>query len=143
DTAPSCAAHRLPLRIIGRRGDYPGGALGPYDMGGKPGALGRAVTIEKGHGQRFAKGVPVSARGDEANAPAILPDGLVATGLGIVRLDLQSDDLLCGSPAVMLFQCGVAADEIALLPVDPSVQPGLRRGIALRELGRPDAEGFL
>ena len=85
--------------------------------------------------------MPISARGDEAHQPPVLPDRLETAGIRVALGQLERHDGPRGT-CLAFFQRGLLADEV-LRPVDPAVHAGFARRIALGEFPAPDAEALL
>ena len=119
----SSAPHRLALRIIWRWGDHPCGAFDAHHMHRQFRTRRGLVAVDQGHGQRFARVVAITARGDETNAVLARPDGFIAAGIGIQSVHLQRHLNLRRAVAIAFGQGSVFADKV-LVPVDPAIHPG-------------------
>ena len=89
----------------------------------------------------LADTVPEAPRGDPADHLVVMPDRLIADGIGVRRFDSECDELAL--PALLLLggRC-CAADEVALCEVDEASEPRLVRSVNGPVLARPAAEGF-
>ena len=86
--------------------------------------------------------VAVAAGGDDTLDLAVDEHRLVGVGVGIVRLDGEADALPLEPLALGLDQ-RLAADEVALVEPDESVQAGLERRDFRGQLGTPGPVALL
>src|SRR6202020_109451 len=85
----------------------------------------------------------VAAGGYKADYRARPPDRLIAGRVRIDGVDFQRDQLSLGRRSLVLRECGLPAQKIALVPGDPAVHTGHARRTVLCEFRRPYAEAFL
>ena len=83
-----------------------------------------------------------AAAGDPADDLAVVPDGLVADGVGIRRGHIQRDELALAA-AGLFRRRRCRADEAAALQVHEAVEAGLEGAVDGTEFARPAAEALL